>query len=79
MELEGLPSPWDVILGLIVGPVGAFVAMGVIVYFLWKLFREEQKENRENFATVSLQSQAIEKLTSELAAWRAAIIEERRR
>jgi hypothetical protein len=64
--------PWasDVFNG-IVGPFGAIFVLCLAIFFLWKLFREEQKENRANFHTVSIQSQAINDLTVEVRAWRA--------
>jgi flagellar basal body-associated protein FliL len=65
-----LPEPWGTVLSLIVGPVGAFVALCIAIFFLWRLYREEQAENRENFHTVALQSKAIEALTTELHAGR---------
>ena len=68
-----LPPPWDTIFGLIVGPVGAFAVMGLVIWFLWKLYREEQSENRKNFETVTLQSRAVEALTAEFKAWREAL------
>lgn len=70
--------PWaQDLLELIFGPFGAIVVLCVVIYFLWKLFREEQAENRENFDTVHLQSKAIEALTAELRAWREAIARDR--
>lgn len=79
MSLPPLPPPWDVILGLIIGPVGAMVVLCLVIYFLWKLLREEQAENRKNFETVGLQSQAIAGLTTEVRAWREAITGDRNR
>lgn len=63
--------PWaeDIFAGII-GPWGAVFVLCLVIYFLWKLFREEQRENRANFGTVSLQSQAINDLTIEVRAWR---------
>lgn len=69
---EGVPPPWDTILTLIIGPVGAVVVMGVIIYFLWRLFREEQMRNRKNVDTVSTLTQTIKDLTTEVRAWREA-------
>ena len=62
----------DQILQLIIGPMGAIVVLCAAIYFLWKLFREEQKENRANFATVTTMSQAMKDLTAELKVWRQA-------
>lgn len=61
------------IVDAIMGPGGAIVTLCLVIYFLWKLYREEQSENRANFHTVGLQSKAIEALTAELRAWRDAI------
>jgi hypothetical protein len=60
------------ILQLIIGPVGAIVSLCVVMYFLWKLFREEQAENRKNFETVAILGEAIKELTQELKVWREA-------
>lgn len=68
--MTDIPFPWGGILDAIMGPGGVIVLFGVVIFFLWKLFREEQAENRANFATVSLQSRAIETLTIEVRAWR---------
>ena len=62
----------DQLLQLVVGPLGAIVVLCVAIYFLWKLFREEQRENRKNFETVTTLSEATKDLTSELKIWREA-------
>lgn len=72
MDFSGIPEPWGTILQLIVGPVGAIVVMGLMVYFLWKLFREEQAENRKNMAVVATLGQTVKDLTEELKVWREA-------
>jgi hypothetical protein len=72
MDFEGVPAPWDTILALIVGPVGAFVMMGLAVYFVWKLFREAQHENKANMATVRVLTTVLEDLKDELQIWREA-------
>ncbi len=65
--------PWvSDLLDLVVGPVGAIIALSAANYFQWKLFREEQKENRDNFKTVTLLAEGIKDLTSELKIWREA-------
>lgn len=70
--MEGVPEPWGTLLDLIVGPLGAIVVLCVIVYFLWKLFREEQDRNRKNVDTVATLTQTIKDLTTEVRAWREA-------
>lgn len=65
-----MPTWADAVFANIIGPWGAVFVLCVVVYFLWKLFREEQKENRANFATVALQSEAIHDLTIEVRASR---------
>lgn len=58
-----MPDPWGAVLEGLTGPYGVIVAMGVGLYFLWRLFREEQRESR------SL-TQAVRDLTSEVRSWR---------
>lgn len=67
-----MPEPWHSVLEALLGPFGGVVALALVVFFLWRLFREEQAENRKNFATVALQSKAVEALTIEVKAWREA-------
>lgn len=73
MNFDGIPEPWGTILSLVVGPLGALVVLCVIIYFLWKLFREEQNENRKNMGVVSTLSLTVKDLTTELSAYRKAI------
>lgn len=68
--MVGVPEPWGSLLTLITGPFGAIVTLAVIVYFLWKLFREEQARNRLNVDTVATLTQTIKDLTTEVRAWR---------
>lgn len=70
--MEGVPEPWGTLLSLIMGPLGAIVVLCVIVYFLWRLFREEQARNRKNVDTVATLTQTIKDLTTEVRAWREA-------
>lgn len=65
-----MPEWADAVFANIIGPWGAVFVLCVVIYFLWKLFREEQRENRSNFSTVSMQSNAINDLTIEVRAWR---------
>jgi hypothetical protein len=70
--LTPLPEPWATVLGLIVGPVGAFVALGVAIFFLWRLFREEQAKNIAKDALLTALTDAVRNLTVEVKAWREA-------
>lgn len=68
--MDGVPEPWGTLLNLITGPLGAIVVLCVIVFFLWRLFREEQSRNRKNIDTVAVLTQTIKDLTTEVRAWR---------
>lgn len=72
MNFEGVPAPWDTILALIVGPVGAFVMLCLALYFVWRLFREAQHENKANMATVAVLTEVLKDLKDELRIWREA-------
>jgi hypothetical protein len=63
------------IISLIVGPFGAIVVLCVTIFFLWKLYREEQAENRSNFKTVATLTEVIRDQTTELKHWREAGIQ----
>ena len=67
-----IPEPWGTLLELVVGPVGAFVVMAVMIYFLWRLFREEQRENRASMKAVELLAATVSDLKDELKIWREA-------
>jgi len=58
-----MPEPWASILSGLVGPYGVVVAEAVVIFFLWRLFREEQRESR------SL-TEAVKDLTAEVRSWR---------
>lgn len=73
MNFTGVPEPWGTLLQLIVGPVGAIVALCAIIFFLWRLFREEQAENRKGVDTVATLAQTIKDLRVELKSWREAL------
>lgn len=60
-----MPEPWGSILAGLMGPYGVIVALAVVIYFLWRLFREEQRESR------SL-TQAVRDLTAEVRSWRTS-------
>lgn len=73
MNFDGIPAPWGTLLSLIVGPLGAIVVLCVIIYFLWRLFREEQAERRKSIDTVDTLAQTVKDLATEFRAWREAI------
>lgn len=58
-----MPEPWATILTGLTGPYGVIVAEAVVIYFLWRLFREEQKESRGL-------TDAVRALTAEVRRWR---------
>ena len=58
-----MPEPWATILTGLIGPAGVVVAESVVIFFLWRLFREEQRESR------ALTS-AVRELTAEVRSWR---------
>lgn len=70
MNFAGVPEPWGTILQLLVGPVGAIIAMAAIIFFLWRLFREEQEDNRDNKRVIATLSDTVRDLATELHMWR---------
>jgi fluoride ion exporter CrcB/FEX len=70
MNFDGIPQPWGTLLSLIVGPLGALVVLCVIIYFLWKLFREEQAQSRTTAGALATLTTTVKDLVTELAAYR---------
>jgi hypothetical protein len=65
--------PWgQELIGAIVGPFGAIVVLSAALFFLWRLYREEQREGRETVRTVATLAEAMKDLTAELKIWREA-------
>ena len=58
-----MPEPWGALLDALVGPFGVVIAEAVVIFFLWRLFREEQSQAR------SL-TEAVRDLTTEVRSWR---------
>lgn len=58
-----MPEPWGPILEGLMGPFGVVIAEAVVIFFLWRLFREEQSQAR------SL-TEAVRDLTAEVRSWR---------
>lgn len=65
-----IPTWAQTVLTFIIGPLGALVLSLTVCYFLWKLFREEQKENRKNAATVETLASVTKKSVEEQIEWR---------
>ena len=68
-----MPDPWASILAGLVGPYGVIFALSAVCYFLWRLFREEQRENRKSLTTVATLTQTVKDLATEVRAWREAV------
>lgn len=58
----------DAILSRLIGQTGAFVALLIVVYFLWRLYRESQKDLKASDARVDSLTDAVRELTSEIRA-----------
>lgn len=56
----------DAVLARIVGQTGAFVALLIVVYFLWRLYREGQKDLRASDSRVDALTLAVRELTTEV-------------
>lgn len=67
-----MPDPWGPIIEGLTGPYGVIFAMAVVIYFLWRLFREEQKESKAAWDFAREVSQTSKELTLEVRAWREA-------
>lgn len=60
-----MPEPWASILAGLVGPYGVVILESAVIFFLWRLFREEQSASR-SLTTV------VRDLTTEVRAWRTS-------
>jgi hypothetical protein len=65
-----MPEPWATILAGLTGPYGVVIAEAVVIYFLWKLFRESEAEGRSDRGTLLAMSAAVTALTAEIRSWR---------
>ena len=77
-----MPDPWATILAGLTGPYGVVIAEAVVIYFLWRLFRESEGEARRDRDVLLSLSQAVSTLTSEIRSWRevsSALIEDLRK
>lgn len=62
----------DAIVSRFVGPWGAVFLLVVVVYFLWRLFREKERDLRASDERVDRLTEAVRELTIELRALSAA-------
>jgi len=58
----------DAILSRLIGQTGAFVALLIVVYFLWRLYRESQKDLKASDTRVDSLTDAVRELTAEIRA-----------
>jgi tryptophan 2,3-dioxygenase len=65
-----MPEPWASILAGLTGPYGVVIAEAVVIYFLWRLFRESEREAQTDRATLRTLSESVVSLTSEIRQWR---------
>lgn len=56
----------DAVLARVVGQTGAFVALLVVIYFLWRLYRESQKDLHASDSRVDRLTEAVRELTTEV-------------
>ena len=70
-----MPTWVNEVFSAIIGPWGAVFVLCMVIYFLWKLFREEQAENRAWASTISILSTAVSEQVVEVRAARAEIKE----
>ena len=61
-----LISVLDAIVSRIVGPWGAFFLLCIVLYFVWRLFREAQRDLHTSDARVDLLTEAVKELTTEI-------------
>jgi hypothetical protein len=61
-----LISILDAIVSRLVGPWGAFFLLCVVTYFVWRLFREAQRERIASESRVDALTEAVRELTIEL-------------
>lgn len=67
-----MPDWGQAILDGLTSEYGVIIALSVVLFFLWRLFREAQKEAKEAWAFAREASQTSKELTIEVRAWREA-------
>lgn len=60
----------DALVARFVGPWGVFFILIIVVYFMWRLFRESQRDVRTSESRVDKLTDAVRELTAELRAKR---------
>lgn len=60
----------DALVNRLVGPWGAFFFLLIALYFVWRLFREAQKDLRTSELRVDRLTEAVTELTHEVRAKR---------
>lgn len=60
----------DQLLPLLIGPYGALVLALVVMFFLYRLYREERQDGREDRQGLLKMTGVIEELTREVRALR---------
>ena len=67
---DSLIGVLDSLVERLIGPWGAVVALLLVIYFLWRLFREAQRDLRVSDARVDGLTDAVRELTAELRSRR---------
>jgi len=60
----------DQLLPLLIGPYGALILAVVVMWFLYRLYREERQDGREDRAAVLKMTGVVEELVREVRALR---------
>lgn len=60
----------DAIVNRLIGREGAIVLLCIVLYFLWRLYRESQKDLKASDARVDALTTAVQELTAEVRARR---------
>lgn len=61
-----MPEWVPAVLDGLTGEFGVIIAESVVIYFLWRLFREVQRDNRLLITGISELTAAVNELTTEL-------------
>jgi uncharacterized membrane protein len=58
----------QLVLDVLVGPYGVVAAEGIVIFFLYRLYKEAIKEGKQSQANVALLTAAVKELTSGVRA-----------
>jgi hypothetical protein len=72
--VSGIPEPWGTVLNLVLGPLGAVVVLCLVIYFLWKLYREATAEAKKAQDNVSALTTGLNQLTATTAAAQSSAV-----